>query len=134
MTLTVTDNSTTPACNSTCTLVVMVEDNTKPSITTCPPTENYEGCSTSAITSLAYSETEVTVSATDFTNVGGAANDNCGTVAVYKYKDSKSGPCPTVVTRHWTVEDACGNKAECDQTINVDDNTLPSFSQCPWIS
>ena len=125
-TFTVTDG----CGNSTTKLqVITIQDITAPIITTCPPTENYEGCNTGAITSLVYSETPVIVTIAQFTSVGGVATDACGIVE-YKYQDSKLGTCPTVVTRHWTVTDACGNLASCDQTINVDDTQAPTLTTC----
>ena len=102
-------------------------DTTGPVITTCPPTENYEGCNTAAITSLVYSESAVIITLAEFTGVGGVATDACGIVQ-YEYIDTELGSCPTVVTRHWTVTDGCGNTGTCEQMINIDDSTAPSIT------
>ncbi len=118
-----------PGCTLTCSEMVNIVDIVPPVIGTCPPHEDYEGCGTDAITSLPYSEIELLVTSTDFGNVGGAATDVCGIIE-YKYIDSKTGTCPTMVTRHWTVTDACGNSDECTQTINIDDTTFPVIATC----
>ncbi|MCX6225752.1 MAG: hypothetical protein NTV01_13545, partial [Bacteroidia bacterium] len=99
-------------------------DKTVPVITTCPPEATFEGCSTAAITGLAFSLTTVEVTAAQFTAAGGAATDNCG-VTYYAYKDVASGACPIVVIRTWTVKDAKGNTITCDQTIKIADTTVP---------
>ena len=39
--------------------------------------------------------------------------------------NTSTGTCPLVVTRTYTITDACGNSATVNQTINVDDNTAP---------
>ena len=49
------------------------------------------------------------------------------------YIDVAAGTCPTVVTRKWTVSDACGHSATCNQTINVDDN-IPPVLTCPNVT
>ncbi|MBL7805320.1 MAG: hypothetical protein JNL02_16395, partial [Saprospiraceae bacterium] len=108
-------------------IAVTLQDNGNPVITTCPPTQNLEGCNTGAITGLVFSTTAVIVTQAQFNAAGGVATDGCGIVE-YKYIDSQTGSCPIVVTRHWTVTDACGNSAECDQTINIDDTTNPTAS------
>ena len=40
-------------------------------------------------------------------------------------QQTSTGTCPLVVTRTYTITDACGNSATVTQTINVDDNTAP---------
>lgn len=73
-TVVVTDGN---LCTQTLTVVITVADATAPVITACPPSFTIEGCSTTAITGLAYSPALAVVTATDFTNAGGVANDNC---------------------------------------------------------
>jgi hypothetical protein len=46
------------------------------------------------------------------------------------YEDEASGSCPTIVTRVFTVTDACNQVTTCSQTITIDDTTIPSIS-CP---
>jgi len=120
-TVVVTDGN---ECIETLTVVINVADATAPTITTCPPTQNIEGCAVSAIGPLAYSESLVVVGASDFTNAGGVATDNCS-ITYYAYQDTKTGTCPIVVSRTWTLKDGMGNTNTCVQTINVDDNTAP---------
>ncbi|MCR9287925.1 T9SS type A sorting domain-containing protein [Saprospiraceae bacterium] len=113
------------------TQTINVDDTTDPVISTCPPTRDVEGCDTGdimngSLTALAYSETDVTITNTQFTNEGGAITEACG--YTIKYKDSSTGTCPIVITRTFTVTDDCGNPITCDQTINIDDDTAPSIT------
>jgi len=108
---------------------INVDDTTAPTITTCAVTRNIEGCNTSDITGPAFSITTASSSEAVFENGTnqGNASDACGITSV-TYIDMAAGTCPTVATRKWTVSDACGNSATCNQTINVDDNTPPSIT------
>jgi hypothetical protein len=126
-TYTITNDCGTTNCSQT----INIDDDTDPVISTCPPTRNVEGCDTGDImngglTALAYSETDVTITNTQFTNEGGAITEACG--YTIKYKDSSTGTCPIVITRTFTVTDDCGNPITCDQTINIDDDTAPSIT------
>ena len=121
------------ACGNTTTCVqtINVDDTVSPSITTCPVTRNIEGCNTSAITDPAFSSTSATASESVFENATnlGITSDECG-IASVNYIDVANGSCPIVVTRTWTIGDACGNVTTCTQTINVDDTTSPVLT-CP---
>ena len=63
----------------------------------------------------------------EFTNVGGSFSDNCGVETLY-YQDVQSGACPITITRTFTVLDSCGNSASCNQTITLDDTTVPTIT------
>ena len=61
------------------------------------------------------------------------AQDNCDPSPVITYTDeTAAGDCPeaSVITRTWTAEDACGNKASCVQTITIEDSEAPVID-CP---
>ena len=77
---------------------------------------------------LAYSETPVTISASQYSAEGGSVTDNCTNLNI-TYVDTKSGTCPTVVTRTFTATDACENNSSISQTITIDDNTPPTFTR-----
>ncbi|MBK9641385.1 MAG: HYR domain-containing protein [Saprospiraceae bacterium] len=115
-----------------CVQTITVDDTQNPVINACAVTRNIEGCNTGAITGPAYSETEANSSEAEFENGTnqGDASDICGITSV-KYQDSKSGTCPIVVTRTWTITDAGGNQTTCTQTINVDDTQAPTITVCP---
>jgi len=98
-------------------------DNSPPTIT-CPSGIIVDGCSTNAITGLVYSESITTITALQFAAAGGTASDNCG-IVYYAYQDSKSGDCPIIVTRTFTVRDLQGNSASCTQTIQVIHSAAP---------
>lgn len=86
---------------------------------TCPPARTIGGCSTSRIAPLTYSETDVTITQAQLQAEGGTASASCG-IASIKYRDSKSGNCPTlVVSRTFTVTDVCGNSTSCQQIIKL---------------
>ncbi|WP_188358245.1 HYR-like domain-containing protein, partial [Mangrovimonas yunxiaonensis] len=129
--VTVTDSN---GCQNTENYTITVSDSTTPLITA-PNDETFDGCSNTDITngtsSLAYSETAVTISTTDFTNEGGTfTEDNPNTIT---YQDSASGSCPIVITRTFTITDNCGLTASDTQTftLNTPDFTIsePSGSE-----
>ena len=68
-----------------------------------------------------------------FVDAGGSADDNCGIneasfTLLSETTDSES--CPEVVTRVYEIEDLCGNKVTCTQTITINDDVLPTMT-CP---
>lgn len=100
----------TDACgnSSDCQQVITVEDTTDPEIA-CPPDIQLE-CGQS----------------TDPDSVGIAVTeDNCDPNPQLTYSDSQNG---NVITRTWTVTDADGNSAQCQQTITLGDGTDPVCS------
>ncbi|MGB4849692.1 MAG: hypothetical protein WBP41_17335, partial [Saprospiraceae bacterium] len=121
----------TDACGNTVnvTHTLTAIDNTNPVIITCAVTRTIEGCNTSAITTPPFSSTTTasTESVFESSPNNGNTSDNCGISAV-TYIDVATGSCPIVVTRRWTVSDACGNTATCNQTINITDTTPPTAS------
>src|SRR5439155_465548 len=87
-----------------------------------PVSTHVEGCDTSAITGLTYSESAVTITAAQLSTAGGSASDACGLSSI-SYQDSKTGSCPIVVTRTFTAKDLCLNTTIKTQTIE-DGNTI----------
>ena len=123
----------TDACGNTatCNQSISVDDNVLPSLAACAVTRNIEGCGTGAITNPVYSTTLATSSEAVFESAPnlGSISDGCG-INLVRYIDVATGTCPIVVTRTWTLSDACGNSATCTQTINVDDTVLPVVNTC----
>ncbi len=110
----------TDACgnSSTCVQIVLVDDSTPPTITSCPA--------------------NVTVECTDSTDpldTGlASATDNCDPAPVVTSSDiTVAGACPQeyTITRTWTATDACGNSSTCVQIVLVDDSTPPTITDCP---
>ena len=102
----------TDACGneSSCDQVIEVVDSTPPVIT-CP--------------------NDVTLDCNDSTDIGAAtALDACGSVTVTFSDGTPSGTCPTIIVRTWTATDECGNTADCDQVLTIDDEDAPLLS-CP---
>ena len=89
--------------------------------------DHIEGCGTSAITGLAYSEAAQAITPEELAAAGGSVSDNC-TVASVTYQDSQAGSCPLVVTRVFTATDLCGNPTVRNQTIEIDDTTAPTLA------
>jgi len=116
-----------PACGSptTCSFNVTVIDNVAPVISTCAVTRNVAGCNTGAISTPSYNESETGSSYSVFSSSpnNGVGSDNCAVTSV-TYKDTKSGTCPTVVTRTWKLTDAAGNSKTCTQQININEPTV----------
>jgi large repetitive protein len=59
------------------------------------------------------------------------ATDNCGGTVTLNYTDNTTpGNCPQAYTvvRTWTATDLCGNVSTASQTIQVVDNTPPTFT------
>jgi gliding motility-associated-like protein len=77
------------------------------------------------LTGLAFSETEKQILPADFAKVGITASDNC--LFNVTYMDVKTGNCPVLITRKFTVLDYCGNKDECQQEIKLLQLTIPDF-------
>src|SRR5207249_3555639 len=86
-----------------------------------------EGCDTSAISGLTYSETAVTITAAQLSTAGGSASDTCGLSSI-TYQDSKTGSCPIVVTRTFTAKDLCLNTTSKTQTIEIEDAITPTLT------
>ena len=111
----------TDACgnSSSCVQTLTIEDNVAPVITTCPSNIFIE-CDESTLPG----------------NTGMAAGtDNCDAAPLVSFSDvtAASGICPQeyLITRMWTIEDACGNSSTCLQIIVVDDTTPPEHSVLP---
>ncbi len=117
-----------------CTQEIQIDDTTDP-IITCPVDQVVEACDVSFLASspqvgnLEYSAAIRPITLADLTNLGGAASDNCGIDSLY-YIDTQNESCPIIVTRTFVVVDSCGNRAECDQEIQIDDTTDPLIT-CP---
>ncbi|MGQ7868174.1 HYR domain-containing protein, partial [Sunxiuqinia sp. sy24] len=112
---------------SECSHQVIVTD-IEPPVVSCTG-RNLEGCDTDVITGPAFSTVTANSSYAEFIDATnqGSATDNC-TIDAVEYVDVVDGTCPIVVTRTWTVYDASGNNASCDQTINIDDTTPPTIT------
>ncbi|PTM08597.1 MAG: hypothetical protein DA408_20300, partial [Bacteroidetes bacterium] len=132
-TWTVTDDCPS---TQTCTQTFTINDTQAPAITTCPPMLTVEGCTTADVnadgtTSLAYSPGGAPVSNTAFGTEGGTFLDNC--TVTFQYQDvAVAGTCPTkfVITRTFIIMDGCGNVSDCNQVININDDTAPTIT-CP---
>src|SRR6266704_140878 len=107
----------TDACGNTadCSQKVTVEDHTPPTIT-CVPNKTVECTS-------AWSFDPPT------------ASDTCGnvTITILNTVTNTAGHCGNTfdTTRTWRATDACGNFAECSQTVTVEDHTPPTITCVP---
>jgi gliding motility-associated-like protein len=115
----------TDACGnaSTVTQTITVDDTQAPAIAGTLTPLNIEGCSlasaTAAVTTVAALEA-----------MGVAISDNCTADAnlIVTSTQTNTGTCPIVITRIYTITDACGNASTVTQIITVDDNINPTAS------
>jgi hypothetical protein len=109
--------------SATCNQIIVVEDNTSPTLT-CPPFK------------IISCESDTTPA-----NLGVAvAMDNCTptnliTITHVDHVENL-GQCNGTgsFTRHWTATDMCGNVAACIQTIVIIDNTAPTLNLPPSLT
>jgi len=93
-------------------------------ILTGPANYTLEGCSTNAITGLAYSETPVTITLAQFLAAGGTTTNQSMSYTI-SYVDTKSGSCPLVITRTFTINSSCVTNLNFVQQITIKDTTPP---------
>ncbi|TXE06501.1 hypothetical protein ES711_13385 [Gelidibacter salicanalis] len=121
--LTVSDANSN--CTTTATFNITAETSS-PIAITAPAAVDVVGCAETDITSaLTYSETAVTISTSQFITEGGSiTGDGINTVS---YSDTTSGTCPLIVTRTFTVTDACNQTASGTQTFTIENTTPPKL-------
>lgn len=109
------------------TQTIVINDSIAPTIT-CPAPVAFDAGidDLKDLTGLTYSETALPVAISNIAGVGISASDNCMLDKV-TYKDTKTGICPIIVTRTFTVYDGCGNSAECSQLIELLNLTMLGF-------
>ncbi|MBR5695743.1 MAG: InlB B-repeat-containing protein, partial [Paludibacteraceae bacterium] len=113
-------------CNEeTKTQSVSGSDQTEPTISGTLAEKTVEGCSADLTTLYPAATTVAELEA-----LGLSVSDNCTDDAdmIVEYDEENEGTCPIVVTRTYTIKDACGNPTTVSQTIKVDDTTKPSIS------
>ncbi|MBS7254874.1 HYR-like domain-containing protein [Flavobacterium branchiicola] len=93
-----------------------------------PQDATIEGCSTAAITGLAFKTTDTTITLAQLTTAGGSISNsaNIGSYTL-SYSDVATGTCPIVVTRTFKVVTSCGTITKT-QTITVQDKTAPTWT------
>ncbi len=103
-----------------------VDDKIAPVINDAIAETTEEGCSindvSAPVTTVAGLET-----------LGLSISDNCTDKAslTVSSNDVASGTCPLIITRTYTIADACGNETTYDQVINMVENTPPVLSGTP---
>jgi len=107
--------------SNSCVQTITMVDTTKPSIT-CP-----------AISVQCAGDVPAPYAGLSaFLAAGGRATDTCSPTLTFSLTSQGDlvGSCPGSVTRVYRVTDACGNFAECTQTITVNDTIAPVLT-CP---
>ena len=104
------------------TQVISITDHTAPVIVG-NIDRNVDGCSAADVPAA-----ETTVSALE--GLGLTISDNCTAKAslVVTSSDAISGSHPIVVTRTYTIKDACNNSSTIDQIFNISDRTKPTIT------
>ena len=101
---------------------INVDDTQAPVVTGSLTATTVEGCSVGAAPAAVG-----TVAALEALAGGITITDACTADAslTVSHSDAASGTCPIVITRTYTVTDACGNSVNIIHTINVDDTQAP---------
>ena len=122
LTLTITNAN---GCTSTCNQTFDIKDTEAPVVTGTIAPSTIEGCGPTDAPAAA-----TTVAALEALGIQIA--DACTPDAnlVVTSSDASSGTCPLVITRTYTITDACGNSTTVTQTINVNDTQAPVIT-CP---
>ncbi|RZJ33518.1 MAG: hypothetical protein EOO51_13610, partial [Flavobacterium sp.] len=97
---------------------------------TAPANTTIQGCGTTSLPSLPFSAAPTTITLAQFNSAGGTLQMNGNPTYTLSYVDSATGTCPTVVTRTFSVNSACGN-VSATQTITVQDTTPPVLGPLP---
>lgn len=117
-TYTITDEC---GASSSVTQKINVADTKAPTITGTIAESTVEGCS--AANAPAPVTTVDALKA-----LGLTITDNCTLASNVTSSDAATGSCPIVVTRTYTVSDACGNKSTAVQVIKIKDTIAPTAS------
>ncbi len=97
----------------------------------CKGAQDIEGCSTDAIADQLgykpYSTGRTKMTEREFKAEVESVSNTCF-INTYEYQDTKTGTCPIVVTREYTVTDKSGKRTSCQHTININrtDFRVPS--------
>ena len=104
-------------------VAIIVTINPTP-IATAPILTIIQGCSTDVIMDLVYSENAVTITLDQFLAYGGTYT-NYNLNPFISYIDTKSGTCPIIVTRVFTINCVCFDQT-FTQIINIQDTINPT--------
>src|SRR5205823_3223758 len=106
------------ACNNSSPTVqtITIQDTTPPLITGTLTPATVQGCDLSAAPAPATTVAELVA-------LGVTIADTCTPAAslVVSHSDSSAGTCPLVITRTYSVTDACNNSSPTVQTITIQD-------------
>src|SRR5207249_9158726 len=100
-----------------------INDSTPPQITGSIPATNVEGCDASAAPAAATTVAQLEA-------LGLSISDACTSDAnlSVSHVDAPSGSCPLVITRTYTVRDACLNASSANDTTTVTYSTPPPIT------
>src|SRR5204862_291565 len=102
---------------------ININDSTPPQIAGSIPATNVEGCDASAAPAAATTVAQLEA-------LGLSISDACTSDAnlSVSHVDAPSGSCPLVITRTYTVREACRNASGATHTININDSTPPQIT------
>ena len=108
--------------SDTMTHIITIFDSIAPIINNTIDDLTIDGCDTSVLRNY-----PIATTAAALESLGVEIVETCSEVTVH-YTETVEGTCPIVVTRTYSVEDACGNVSnEVVQVINIQDTTRPDF-------
>ncbi|SEQ54652.1 HYR domain-containing protein [Neolewinella agarilytica] len=118
------------ACDnaSTLTQTINITDTTDPGVTGAPELTTVEGCDASVAPAAVTTVADLEALGTGFDIFDACTAD---AALVVTHNDvSEAGTCPVklIITRTYTITDACGNDVTVDHVIEVEDNTAPELT------
>ncbi len=116
----------TDACGNfeNLTQIITIKDTTKPVVTGTPTTITVQGCSVADVPAAATTVADLLT--LGVTSVFDACTPNASLTVTSS--DASSGTCPVVVTRTYTIKDACNNPVTVIHTIRIQDTILPTWT------
>ncbi|NBL65225.1 hypothetical protein GV828_08460 [Flavobacterium sp. NST-5] len=114
------------ACGISTCATVNVNVN-QPVTLTGPPNKTLAGCNENSITDFAFNTNITSITLAQFLSAGGTTS-NSAVAHTITYNDTKTGSCPTVVTRTFNVVTDCVTQS-FTQTFTINDLSAPTFNE-----
>ncbi|SEJ07830.1 PKD domain-containing protein, partial [Flavobacterium terrigena] len=111
-------------------IFIITGGDTSPPVVTAPANLTLQGCNTTILGLSGYfpfSSTISIITQAQFILVGGTISD-ASAISSVTYIDTVLGTCPRVVSRLFTIADACNNSTQVTQTFTIQDTTAPNIT------
>nr|MCU0351612.1 hypothetical protein [Flavobacterium sp.] len=87
---------------------------------------NLEGCDESVLP-MSFSLVPISITIQEFINLGGTISNNLSNNISISYEDSKTGSCPLIIERTYTITSNCSTET-LTQVFTIEDTTAPIIS------